>query len=200
MSPRCITCTQKALIILLTNLTVKLNTPSHLSMSSTLTPPHSHAEKRCYHLSFPWCPVDCACTREGRPHHRKENPILNFDCCVFLQSCANSVLRGALIFHLFLAPSSLIGRTQEGTPILKRNHHFWIVVSCFIFIRMQSGCPHLSLSPSNCEGAERKAPSSLLPHNDGSGHGIVSSPRAAKATSSFLCVHTRRLFSRSLLI
>ncbi len=32
----------------------------------------------------------------------KKTPFLNFDCCVFLQSCANSTLIDALIFHLFL--------------------------------------------------------------------------------------------------
>ncbi len=50
----------------------------------SLTPPHARTEKRRHHLSFPWHPVDCACTKEGRPHQRKEAPFLNFDCCVFL--------------------------------------------------------------------------------------------------------------------
>jgi hypothetical protein len=32
----------------------------------------------------------------------------------FFSSCADGALRGALIYHLFLAPSSLIGRVQDG--------------------------------------------------------------------------------------
>ncbi len=63
----------------------------------------------------------------------------------------------------------------------------------------QSGRPHLSLVPSNCEGAERKAPTKFALRR-----GVMKAAdvalcwlHALRATSSFfLCVLMRRFFSR----
>ncbi len=47
----------------------------------------------------------------------------------------------------------------------------------------QRVCPHLSLAPSNCKGAEKKA--LRRARHDGSGHGAVLAPRTKKGNIIF---------------